>query len=243
MNPTQGVISEAWDLYKRHFAHFATIAFIVYLAVAIVQALLTALLGLFGALVALILSAVALFWVYGALTEAVSDVVDGRADLSVGETFDRTRPMIGPIAGAGLLAGIAIGIGLILLIVPGLFLMTIWCLIVPAIVLENKGVFDSFGRSRQLVSGYGWNVFGVAAVAFLIYFVFEIVLGLVLAPLPSAVGSFLYNVIAGTLAAPFIAGVLTLLYFRLRHAKEGGTAAPPASDVTGPPAGPTPGNV
>ena len=243
MTPTQGVLAEAWDLYKRHFLHFVTIAFVVYLVVAIVQALLTATLGWVGGLIAAILSTVAVFWVYGALTEAVSDVVDGRADLSVGETFDRTRSKIGPIAGAGILAGIAITIGLFLLIVPGLILLTIWCLIVPAIVLENRGVFDSFSRSQHLVSGYGWNVFGVGVVAFLIYLVFLIILGIVLAPLQQGVATFISNVVSGTLAAPFVACVLTLLYFRLRHVKEGGMQAPPPPVAGPPPAQPPPGNI
>ena len=42
----------------------------------------------------------------------------------------------------GILAGIAIGIGFVLLIVPGLFLLTIWALVAPVIVIERKGVMD-----------------------------------------------------------------------------------------------------
>ena len=28
------------------------------------------------------------------------------------------------------------------------------------IVLENRGAIEAFGRSRELVRGHGWNVFG-----------------------------------------------------------------------------------
>jgi hypothetical protein len=238
MNPTQGIFAEATDLYQKNFVHFATIAFVVYLVVAVLQAIFTAALGLIGFLLATILGMAALFWVYGALVEAVSDVMDGRTDLSVGETFNKARPKIGQVAAAGILSGLAIGIGLLLFIVPGVILMTIWCLIVPAIVLENRGVFDSFSRSQQLVSGYGGNVFVVGLISVLLYFVFSIVLGLVLTPLPDGLASFLGSIVAGTLVAPFVATLLTLLYFRLRHAKEGGTAAPP-----GPGAAPPPANV
>jgi hypothetical protein len=45
---------------------------------------------------------------------------------------------------AGLLAGIGIAIGLVFLIVPGLILLTWWCLIVPVVVLEGKQVGEAF---------------------------------------------------------------------------------------------------
>ena len=48
-------------------------------------------------------------------------------------------PYFGAVAGESILAGIAITIGLILIIVPGLYLITIWAVIVPVIVLEQSG--------------------------------------------------------------------------------------------------------
>jgi len=55
-----------------------------------------------------------------------------------------------------------------LLILPGLFLLTIWCLIVPVIVLEGAGVGASFSRSRQLVRGFEGKVFGTLVLVFLV---------------------------------------------------------------------------
>ena len=45
------------------------------------------------------------------------------------------------------------------MIVPGLILITIWAVVAPSIVVEDKGVFEAFGRSRELVRGNGWKVF------------------------------------------------------------------------------------
>src|SRR5918999_5540865 len=132
-NPTSGVIREAWELYKQQYSHLIPVAAVVYVGIAILSAILVGLLGWFGALVAAALSIIGVFWVQGALTRAVQDIRDGRADLSVGETFKSVQDKIGPIAGASILAGLGIAIGLLLLIVPGLFLITIWSLIVPAI--------------------------------------------------------------------------------------------------------------
>jgi hypothetical protein len=73
------------------------------------------------------------------------------------------KPQLVAIVVAGVLAGIGIFVGLILLVVPGLILMTWWVLIIPVIVLERTNAGASFGRSRELVRGYGWRVFGVIA--------------------------------------------------------------------------------
>lgn len=215
MNPTTGVLGEAWDAYTKHWKHLLPIAFIAYVVVGLVSALLASTLGLIGVLLAIAISIVGLYLVQGALTEAVADIRDGRADLSIGDTYRRVTPKLGAIIGAGLLAGLGIAIGLVLLIVPGLILLTLWAVIIPVIVLENKGVFDSFARSQQLVRGHGFSVFGIIVLTFLILVAFGWVLSLLLSPLPDGVARFFSDVISGTLTAPFITLTWTMLYYRL----------------------------
>lgn len=231
MSPTSGVIGEAWNVYKGHWRHFLTISFAVYVAVAVIGALLAAALTWLGAILAAFISLVAVFWLQAALVKAVDDVRDGRADLSLGETFAAAREHLTAVVVAGILAALGIVVGLILLIVPGLVLMTWWAVIVPTIVLENKRAGESFTRSRELVRGYGWSVFGVIVLVLLLLIGFSIVLSLILTPLADWLQSFVSQIVSGTLTSPFIAIVLTLLYFRLRAAKE-----PEAVPVTTPPA-------
>jgi len=225
MTPTDGVISEAWNLFKAHWRHLVPIAFVVYVAIAIVGLLLALLLGWFGALLGAVISLVGVFWVQGALVTAVEDIRDGRADLSLGDTFARVQPQLGAIIIAGLLAGLGIMVGLVLLIVPGLILMTLWVLIIPVVVLERTGAGAAFGRSRELVRGFGWNVFGVIVLTILLLLGFEIVLSIVLSPLDGWLQSFVSNLVSGSVTSPFIALVWTLLYFRLRQAKAEPAAA------------------
>jgi hypothetical protein len=151
---------------------------------------------------------------------AVEDVRDGRADLSLGETFQSVRSHLGSIVVAGILAGLGIALGLILLVVPGLVLLTWWILIVPVIVVESRSAGESFGRSRDLVRGHGWNVFGVIVLTVLIYIGLSIVVRLILTPLADWLESFLADIVVGTITIPLLAVTWTLLYFRLREAKE-----------------------
>jgi hypothetical protein len=221
MNPTEGVLSEAWEMYKAHWQHLLTIALVVYVAVGLISLVLALLLDNWAAgILAALVSLVATFWLQGALVRAVDDIRDGRADLSFSETLARVRPQLPAIIVAGVLAAIGIIIGLILLIIPGLFLLTRWILIIPAIVLEGRSAGESFGRSRDLVRGYGWNVFGVIVLTILVLLAFRIVLEIVLFPLSNEFQSFLTELIAGTVATPFAVLAWTLLYFRLRDAKE-----------------------
>jgi hypothetical protein len=210
------IIGEAWRLYREHWRHFLPIALIVYLILGLVTLVLALLLGFVGAVIGSLLGIVGVFWLQGALTEAVADVRDGRADLSLTDTFRRVQPRLWSIVGAGILAGLGIVLGLILLIVPGLVLLTWWSLIVPAIVLEGKPAMDSFGRSRELVRGNGWNVFAVIILTLLIVIGISIVVSLVLLWLPGeAFRTFVQNVVQNTLAYPFMALAWTLVYFAL----------------------------
>jgi hypothetical protein len=207
-------------MYKAHARHLLTIAFVIYVIAAAIEALL-GLLGILGALLGVVVSIVAAFLLQATLIKAVDDVRDGRADLSLGDTVQAARPFVGRVAGASILAGFGILIGLILLIVPGLFLLTIWCLIVPVIVLENAAVGQAFGRSQQLVKGYGWHVFGTLVLAFLLLIVVDLIIVGILSALPQALTNALSGIISGTLISPFLAIVLTMGYFRLRAAQSG----------------------
>ena len=228
MNPLSGVLSEAWQMYKAFARHLLAIAFIIYLAAAVIAALLGLAGGTVGAVLGSLVQIVAAFLLQATLVKAVQDVRDGRADMSIGDTVRAAVPFLGPVALASILAGIAITIGLLLVIVPGLYLITIWAVIVPVIVLERSGALASFGRSRRIVRGNGWHVFGTLVLVYIIMLAVGIILGLIFSALPHSLANGLSSIISGTLIAPFLALVVTLVYYRLA----GDAQAPPP-----PPAG------
>lgn len=68
---------------------------------------------------------------------------------------------------ARFVASLFIGIGLIVLIVPGIILALRYALIDCAVILEDKGVADSLSRSTALTAGRRWEIFGAALLFFL----------------------------------------------------------------------------
>lgn len=215
MNPT-AVLGEAWGLYKTHWRHLLPIAFVVYLLLSLFTLLLVLLLSWVGAIAGAFVSLAGTFWLQGALVVAIEDVRDGRADLSISGTLSRVRPRMSALAIGGILASIGITIGFILLIVPGLVLLTWWLFIVPVIMLEGQSATESFGRSRELVRGNGWNVFGLIVLTIVILIVAGLVLAIVFSFLPDEFGQYVGNVVSNTLLSPFVAAAWTLAYYHLR---------------------------
>lgn len=215
------VLSEAWDLYKRFLWRFFLTALVVFVVLDLFSALADAaaedslLAGFFWGLVAAVVTVIGYVLVQGALVVLASDVRDGRADRSLVDTYGAVWPRLPALISAGVIAGVLIAIGLLLLIVPGLYLLTIWSMIVPAIVLEGRSAGDSFGRSHDIVRGNGWNVFGLIVVVFLIVVVALTVIRLVFAPLPDFLDAWVGSLVAHSLTVPFVAAVLTTAYFRL----------------------------
>ena len=241
MSPLSGVIGEAWALYRRYASHFILISFAIYLVIAIVSALFAWAFGSLGSFIGGILSVFGMFLLQAALVKAVQDVRDGRVDLDLRRTVEAALPYLGTVAIASILASIGIGIGLVLILVPGLILLTFWCLIVPEIVIGGAGAIESFRRSWRTVRGYAWNVFGAFILVWLILIVAEFVIELILNAIPDGWSSFIADLVAGSLVAPFIATVVTTMYYRLTaaHGEQPEPGAGPASGAGyGPDGGP-----
>jgi len=67
-----------------------------------------------------------------------------------------------PPIGLFLVASLLVVLGLILLIIPGLVLYTMWLVATPACVAERRGPWMSLRRSRELTKGYRWKLFAFA---------------------------------------------------------------------------------
>lgn len=130
-----------------------------------------------------------------------------------------------PLAAIAILIGLGMGVGLILLVIPGFVLMTAWSVAIPVRVVEHKPVFDVFGRSWQLTSGYRWHIFAL----FIIVGLASLALQFSLAPLKgitaaSPGGSIVFvaaATIVSVLVSMFGATMAGVMYYELRATKEG----------------------
>lgn len=220
------VIRETFSLYKDHFGPLILIAAAIFVVTGLVQGLLADNGGWAAQLVssAVNLAAIALYT--GFVVKLVEDVRDGRRDFTAGELFSAGSRSAITLVLNGILRGIAITVGFFLLIVPGLYLLTIWAVTSPAIVAERCGVIESFGRSRELVRGEGWSVFLTIFLAFLIT-VGVTAVALAIGSGLGVAGLIILGIIASTLTAPIGALVAAVMFFDL-----GGTSSAGSQSVT-----------
>ncbi len=172
----------------------------------------------------------------GFVVHLVLDVRDGRRDHSMSDLFTAATPAIVSLIIFGILFGIGVGIGLFLLIIPGLFLITMWSAGAPAIVVEGVGPVDAFGRSWSLVKGHGWSVFGALILILLIVIVVQFVLVLIGAAIGVG-GAIVGAIIASAITAPIYSIAVSVIYFELAGATTPAAAVtPPAPPPAAPPA-------
>ena len=218
-----GVIRRVWAIYVEQASVLMPAAAVVFVVSGIVAALLAASGSLLGVLVAEVIVIVAGTLFTAMVVELVSDVQDGRRDFSSGQLLRAATPMLGQLIIVGLVAGVGIVIGLFLLIVPGLILITIWSVFVPVIVLERAPGLASLARSRELVRGNGWQVFGVLLVLFVLVGLLTVLIDSAAASAGTGAG-IVVRVVLGVLTAPFSALAAAVLYFDLRRLSGGDQA-------------------
>jgi hypothetical protein len=76
------------------------------------------------------------------------------------------RPRFRALWGLSLLSGLGILLGLLLLILPGLFLMVRWMIAAPVMIAEDLRVSDALGRSWQLTGPIATPIFAIMLIIF-----------------------------------------------------------------------------
>ncbi|WP_293898433.1 hypothetical protein [Phenylobacterium sp.] len=168
----------------------------------------------------------------GAIIFATVQDMNG-AKPSVGDSLATGLRAFLPLLGVSILFGLAVGFGLVLLIVPGLMIACAWCVAVPALVAERTGVLGAFGRAADLTRHNRWRVFGLFVLVWVATLIIGGVLGLLITMLTFGsggldpvrlalnpvriIGSALINSLTAMLSATGVA----VLYVELRKAKDG----------------------
>jgi hypothetical protein len=232
------LLDRTFTLYRSHFLMFVGIAALSNLAVLAVELLMIAtswtdatLLELLASCLTVVVALVATMMMQGATMIAVSRLQLGE-EPSATDAFDQIRERLGELVILALNLSIRIGLGLLLLVVPGVILALRYALAMPVAVLENKGIGESIERSRDLTRGSLRRIF-------VIYFLLVVLMVIVsaiarVALLALGVGSAAvalpFWAQAMNLSASYVVNVLTapvftisiaLVYYDQRVRKEG----------------------
>lgn len=171
--------------------------------------------------------AIAAFVLRGAIVYgAVADLNGGRA--TFGECLSTGLRHVGWLFLLAIVVTVAEACGFILLIVPGLMMLTAWIVAVPAQVVERTGVFGAIQRSADLTRGHRWPIFGLIVIFVLGSGLVQGIAAAATAPLAAAsptTGAIVSQVVIQPLAATVTALVAAVgvasIYFELRSAREG----------------------
>lgn len=224
------VVSETFSIYRENAAALLVSAAAVFIVVGLASALLESAGGLILVLLAAAVRLAGHALYTGFVVKLVQDVRDGRRDETVGDLFNAAAPAIVPLIGFGVLFAIGVTIGFLLLIVPGLILLTLWSVGAPAIVVERIGPVDAFGRSWQLVRGDAWSVFATLLVVLLIVIAVGVVLGILASPIGDGeAATYVAAIVSSVLTAPIFSLAITVMYYELRQDEAPlDSAAPPS---------------
>lgn len=161
---------------------------------------------------------------------AVSEIYLGRR-VTISEAYRPVRKRILRLMLLLLVTGLLCGLGLILLIIPGIILFCRTAVVTPVMMLEDEDIGGSISRSMELTKGFAFQMFLI----FLLVWVISVVAGLILGgPIGFAVAAMHMKVIPFYIAAlqhlaEFLVEVLigpigtiafSLMYYNLRVRKE-----------------------
>ncbi|PKV91701.1 hypothetical protein ATK30_2486 [Amycolatopsis echigonensis] len=187
----------------------------------------------------LVISMLAQTFLTGFLTVVMGKAVLGRP-VDFGSAMREAAPRLLPLLAVTVLYTLATIVAAAFCLLPAVLPYVFWSLAGPALVLERGTIGQAFSRSRQLVSGMFWRVFGVLLLAGVISWVISAIINV---PFSLGSGAFsgLFNpqatvpkvttgglvlesvgkVIAETIVMPFTALVTVVLYIDQRMRREG----------------------
>jgi hypothetical protein len=234
------ILDGAFTLYRRHFSAFFGASLIPQLPLAGVWIVFMLVAGVSGmsptteaavyggfAVLALPLSLVATVLPFGALVRMAGDAYLGNP-VSQSEGLRWGWRRFGTVWALSLVAGLAVVLGLLLLIVPGVLAAIVLAVAIPVAMLEQRGYVEAQRRSRALARG-GWGqIFAVLMVLLVIGMLptvgIELVVTLVVGSVSSAAtagaiweaAKQVLGVLVGSLTLPVTMIATTLLYYDRR---------------------------
>lgn len=156
-------------------------------------------------------------------------------DITVVEIFKNVKKRFWSYFGGGILVGLMVISGMIILLIPGIYLAVATMYVFIIISEEGKGVGDAISRSFKVVSGYWWTSFGyIIVIGFLVMAITYIIqiptisisTYFLISDTESTIGAIIYGITSGLSYIIYIAiSSLTIIaisiyYYSIVEAKE-----------------------
>ena len=163
----------------------------------------------------------------GVVTHTVVADLQGRKT-SLDESVGVALRSFWVLLAIGIVSGLAMTLGLILLVVPGILIFLVWMVAGPVAIAERPGVGRALERSRILTRGHRWWLLLVA----IIYVAVSWVLGIFAGIIGGVAGGYepgalnVVNLVVGpaiqAISTLIWGGMVAAAYVELRAVKEGG---------------------
>ncbi len=242
-DPLEGVLRDAWHLYRASAGRMLLIAGAIYGPTAGLIALITVNRG----------SAAWCDAVVGAATFVLIAVVAARPPGSSGSDAPTPIRLATAVVRAAPAAAVLAAVWLVILAsipilkfwdflvaIPALYLMFMWLLAVPVVIIEDLPVPAGVRRSWRLIHGHGSEVLWALAKAYGIsILVMLIPINVISRPaMPVVLHRMIPAIVGGVGYGPFVAIALTLMYYRLAAARSAAELDARSEPSAGPEAAP-----
>jgi len=221
------ILDTGFRLLRDHFGLLVGIGAVLYVPMALLGAYVTPNAARTDADVGMLLGAGAMLLLYflvvspvaaAAITYAVGEVFVGRST-TISECLRLGFAVLLPLAGTTLLLSLAVIVGFLLFIIPGIYLALSYLLAWQVMVLEKTFGLAAMRRSRDLMRGHLLRGFAVLFVSGLIVAVVGGVVQMLVGYIPviGPVGAGLAQAVTWA----YTHAVTVVLYFDIRCRKEG----------------------
>ena len=130
--------------------------------------------------------------------------VDGGEQPTINDLFAFDAQTYISVLIAAIVVSIVVGIGFVLLLIPGIYLSVRLAFYLQAIIDQKVGPIESLSKSFEITKGYFWQIFGLGIVLVVVNIIGAIPLGLgllVTVPMTALAGMFAYRRLAGVTGA------------------------------------------
>jgi hypothetical protein len=218
-----GALDKAISVFFRNILPFSLLSFVAWLPAGY---LTFASLGLapeqragvqgLAAIIGLLFQLVAM----AAVLQATFQDLRGR-QVNMGTSIMHGLKRFFPLIGGVLLIALGAGLGLVLLVIPGIMLIVRWYIFAPVCVVEKLGPLASMKRSAELTEGNRWKLFALIVIIGVIGAIASGLIVLALATTLSPMAALGAQGIWRAVWSAFTNVLTVVIYLDLRQAKEG----------------------